>query len=69
MRVLKIILIVLLFAFFLVGLVMVLGAKGLARVKHRKEDNSRRELKIKLIGYIMFMASFACAIFQSLIAW
>ncbi len=69
MKVFKIILIVLLFASFLAGLVMVLFAKSFAQVKHKGQDNTRRELKMKLIGYVLFMASFAFAIFQSMISW
>lgn len=69
MRVFKIILIILLFASFLAGLVMVLFAKTFAGIKHKDQDNTRRELKLKLIGYILFMASFAFAIFQSMISW
>ena len=69
MRVIKIILIALIFASLLAGAIMVFGAKFWASIKHKKEDNSRRVLKFKLIGYILFMASFAFAIFQSFIAW
>ncbi|MBQ7467046.1 MAG: hypothetical protein IJS74_03115 [Clostridia bacterium] len=69
MKVIKIILIVMLFGCFLAGLVFVFGASFLAQIRHKNQDNSRRVLKFKLIGYILFMASFAFAIFQSLIAW
>ena len=69
MRVIKIILIILLFASLIVGAIMVIGARGFAEVGHKNQDNSRRVLKIKLIGYILFMATFALAIFQSMIAW
>ena len=69
MRVIKIILIVLLFMCLLAGAILIVGAKGFAEIRHKNQDNSRRVLKFKLIGYILFMASFAFAIFQSLIAW
>ena len=69
MRVIKIILIIMLFACLIAGAVIILGAKWFAEIKHKNQDNSRRVLKFKLIGYILFMASFAFAIFQSMIAW
>ena len=69
MKVIKIILIVLLFACLLAGAIFLLGARWFAEIKHKKQDNSHRVLKFKLIGYILFMASFAFAIFQSLITW
>lgn len=65
MKVLKIILIVLMFCCLIAGFVLVLGAKMFAG----KEANSRKELKLKIIGYIVFLAAFALALFQSLISF
>lgn len=65
MRVLKIILIVLMFCCLVAGFVLVLGAKMFTR----KEANSRKELKLKIIGYIVFLGAFALALFQSLISF
>ena len=69
MRVLKIILIVLLFLCLFAGAILVFGAKFFANIKRKDQDNSRREMKLKIIGYTVFLAAFAFAIFQSMIAW
>lgn len=65
MKVFRTILIVLMFCCIFVGFVMVLGTKLFLGKKN--QDNSRKELKIKLVGYVLFLCAVALAIFQSLI--
>jgi len=65
MKVLKIILIVLMFLCLIAGFILVYGAKMFTR--NKEDKNNRREMKIKLIGYVVFLCAFALAIFQSLI--
>lgn len=63
MKVLKIILIVLMFLCMIAGLVMIL----IPRVFKSKNEKDRRSMKITMIGYVLFLCAFALAIFQSLI--
>ena len=68
MRVLKTILIVLVFACLAVGAVMAVFAKMFVSNKKNTPDNAhRKELKIKLIGYVLLMLALAFGIFQSMI--
>ena len=68
MRVFKTILIVLLFVCLAVGLVLAFGSKILVSKKRNTEEvATRKVLKIKLVGYILLMASIALALFQSMI--
>ncbi len=66
MRVLKIILIVLMFGCLAVGALMALGAKMFVGKKSAEKGN-RKELRIRLIGYVVLLCAFAFALFQSLI--
>lgn len=64
MKVLKIILIVLMFLCMIAGLVMLL----IPRVfKSKISEKDRKSMKIQIIGYVLFLCAFALAIFQSLI--
>ena len=65
MKVLKIILIVLMFMCLLAGFVLVFGAKLFAR--KNKDNAAKQEMKLKIIGYVVFLCAFALARFQSLI--
>lgn len=65
MKVLKIILIVLMFCCLIAGFVLVFGAKMFAG---RGKSDSRKELRLKIIGYVVFLGAFALALFQSLIS-
>ncbi len=68
MKVLKTILIVLVFACLLVGLVLAFGSKiFVSKKKNSEEVANRKALRIKLIGYILLMLALAFAVFQSLI--
>ena len=68
MKVLKTILVVLVFVCLVVGFAMVLGSKMFVSKKKNTEENAnRKQLRIKLIGYVVLMLALALAIFQSLI--
>ena len=68
MKVLKIILIVLVFACLAVGFTMVFLSKTfVSKKKNTSEAAHRKELRIKLIGYVVLMLSIVFGIFQSLI--
>lgn len=68
MKVLKIILIVLVFICLAVGLVLAFGGKFfVSKKKNTEAVADRKQLKIKFIGYVLLMMSFAFALFQSLI--
>lgn len=68
MKVLRIILIVLLFACLAVGLVLAfLPQLFVSKKKNTEEVAHRKTLKVKLIGYVLLMCALAFGIFQSLI--
>ena len=68
MQVLKTILIVLVFASLAVGFTMVFMASAfVSKKKNTSEVAHRKELRIKLIGYVVLMLSIVFGIFQSLI--
>lgn len=67
MKVLKIILIVLMFLCMIAGFVLVFGAKMFTG--KNKDNASRKEMKLKIIGYVVFLCGFALALFQSLISF
>lgn len=49
----------------LAGFVLVFGAKLFAR--KNKDNAAKQEMKLKIIGYVVFLCAFALALFQSLI--
>lgn len=65
MKVLKIILIVLMFCCLLTGLVLVFCSKFFTGKNPDKQN--RKELQLRIIGYVLFLCAFALALFQSLI--
>ena len=68
MRVLKIILIVLIFVSLIVGALFAFLPKlFISKSKNTNEVAERKVLRNKMIGYVLMMLSFAFAIFQSLI--
>ena len=68
MRVLKTILIIMLFACLAVGFFLVLFAGAIvSKTKNTKEVAHRKELRNKLLGYVFLMLSLAFGIFQSMI--
>lgn len=69
MRGLKITLIVCMGLCLLAGFILTCFAGVLAGVKKNKEGATRKELRLKIIGYVVFLAAFAFAVFQSLISF
>ncbi len=68
MKVLKTILIVLVFVCLAVGLFLAFfGKMFVSKKKNTSDAAHRKELKIKLIGYIFLMLALAFGIFQSMI--
>ena len=68
MRALKTILIVLVFVCLAVGFVLTfMGKMFVSRKKNTADTAHRKELKIKLIGYIFLMLALAFGLFQSMI--
>jgi len=68
MRVLKTILIVLVFVCLAAGLFLTfLGKAFISKKKNTAEVLTRKQLRIKLIGYVLLLLAIAFAIFQSLI--
>lgn len=68
MKVLKIILIVLLFVCLAVGFFLVLFSKTIvSKKKNTSAVAHRKELRNKMIGYVFLMLALAFGIFQSLI--
>lgn len=68
MRVLKTILIVLIFVCLAIGLFLAfLGKVFVSKKKNTAEVQTRKQMRIKLIGYVLLLLSLAFAIFQSLI--
>lgn len=68
MKVLRVIMIVLIFVSIVAGFVLVFGAGLFVSKKKNTADNvSRKTMRLKLIGYVLLMLSFALAIFQSFI--
>ena len=68
MNVLKIILIVLLFACLVAGIFLACFGKMFVSQKKNTSDSAhRKQLRIKLIGYVLMMLSLVFAIFQSMI--
>ena len=68
MRVLKTILIVLVFVCLAAGFFLVFfGDKLVSKTKNTNAVAHRKELRNKLIGYVLLMLSLAFGLFQSLI--
>jgi len=68
MRVLKTILIVLVFACLIIGAILAFFGKNfISKKRNTAEVYERKQLRIRLIGYILLLLSLAFAIFQSLI--
>ena len=68
MRVLKTILIVLVFLSLAVGFFLVFfGGRIVSKTKNTKTVAQRKELRNKLIGYVFLMLSLVFGLFQSLI--
>lgn len=68
MRVLKTILIVFVFICLAVGFFLVfLGKVFVSKKKNTPDAAHRKELKIKMIGYIFLMLALAFGLFQSMI--
>ena len=68
MKVLRVILIVLVFVCLAVGLFLTFfGKMFVSKRKNTADAAHRKELKIKLIGYIFLMLALAFGLFQSMI--
>jgi len=68
MKPLKIVLIVLLFCCLIAGFILTTCSKFFVSKKKYGDDGAnKREIRLRLIGYVLFMAAFAFAMFQSLI--
>ena len=68
MKVLKIIMIVMLFVCLAIGFFLVLFSSTIvSKKKNTSAVAHRKELRNKMIGYVFFMLAFVFGIFQSLI--
>ena len=68
MKALKTILIVLLFvSLFVGGFLVIFGKMFVSKTKNTESVAHRKELKIKLIGYVLLMLALALGLFQSMI--